>query len=179
MKYRTRIFYTEADKALMWDRWQKGDSLHAIARLFDRSHGSIAGILSRTGGIRPPKRTRSKRALSLAEREKISRGVVTGRSLRSIAASLGRVPSTVSREVNRNGDRGHYRASKADQVACDRASRPKTCKLVENRALARIVAKKLRGLFMGVFQHNRSKAAIDNCTWWTSASAHKAAIQRP
>ena len=105
MKYRTRIFYTEADKALMWDRWQKGDSLHAIARLFDRSHGSIAGILSRTGGIRPPKRTRSKRALSLAEREKISRGVVTGRSLRSIAASLGRVPSTVSREVNRNGDR--------------------------------------------------------------------------
>ena len=147
MKYRTRIFYTEADKALMWDRWQKGDSLHAIARLFDRSHGSIAGILSRTGGIRPPKRTRSKRALSLAEREEISRGVVTGRSLRSIAASLGRVPSTVSREVNRNGDRGHYRASKADQVACDRARRPKTCKLVENRALARIVAKKLRGLW--------------------------------
>ena len=147
MKYRTRIFYTEADKALMWDRWQKGDSLHAIARLFDRSHGSIAGILSRTGGIRPPKRTRSKRALSLAEREKISRGVVTGRSLRSIAASLGRVPSTVSREVNRNGGRGHYRASKADQVACDRAIRPKTCKLVENRALARIVAKKLRGLW--------------------------------
>ncbi len=147
MKYRTRIFYTEADKALMWDRWQKGDSLHAIARLFDRSHGSIAGILSRTGGIRPPKRTRSKRALSLAEREEISRGVVTGRSLRSIAASLGRVPSTVSREVNRNGGRGCYRANQADQAAWDRARRPKTCKLVENRALARIVAKKLRGLW--------------------------------
>ena len=147
MKYRTRIFYTEADKALMWDRWQKGDSLHAIARLFDRSHGSIAGILSRTGGIRPPKRTRSKRALSLAEREEISRGVVTGRSLRSIAASLGRVPSTVSREVNRNGGRGCYRANQADQAAWDRALRTKTCKLVENRALARIVAKKLRGLW--------------------------------
>ncbi len=147
MKYRTRIFYTEADKALMWDRWQKGDSLHAIARLFDRSHGSIAGILSRTGGIRPPKRTRSRRALSLAEREEISRGVVTGRSLRSIAASLGRVPSTVSREINRNGGRGCYRANQADQAAWDRARRPKTCKLVENRALARIVAKKLRGLW--------------------------------
>ncbi len=147
MKYRTRIFYTEADKALMWDRWQKGDSLHAIARLFDRSHGSIAGILSRTGGIRPPKRTRSWRALSLAEREEISRGVVTGRSLRSIAASLGRVPSTVSREINRNGGRGCYRANQADQAAWDRARRPKTCKLVENRALARIVAKKLRGLW--------------------------------
>ncbi len=147
MKYRTRIFYTETDKALMWDRWQKGDSLHAIARLFDRSHGSIAGILSRTGGIRPAKRTRSRRALSLAEREEISRGVVTGRSLRSIAASLGRAPSTVSREINRNGGRRGYRANKADQAAWDRARRPKTCKLVENRALARIVAKKLRGLW--------------------------------
>ena len=143
MKYRTRIFYTETDKALMWDRWQKGDSLHAIARLFDRSHGSIAGILSRTGGIPPPKRTRSRRALSLAEREEISRGVVAAHSLRSIAASLGRAPSTVSREVNRNGGRGCYRASRADQVAWDRAHRPKRCKLVENRALARIVAKKL------------------------------------
>ncbi len=147
MKYRTRIFYTEADKVLMWDRWQKGDSLHAIARLFDRSHGSIAGILSRTGGIRPPKRTRSWRALSLAEREEISRGVVADRSRRSIAASLSRAPSTVSREINRNGGRRHYRASKADQAAWDRARRPKTCKLVENRALARIVAKKLKGLW--------------------------------
>ncbi len=147
MKYRTRIFYTETDKALMWNRWQKGDSLHAIARLFDRSHGSIAGILSRTGGIRPPKRTRSRRALSLAKREEISRGVVTGRSLRSIAASLGRAPSTVSREINRNGGRRGYRANQADQAAWDRAHRPKTCKLVENRALARIVAKKLRGLW--------------------------------
>ena len=147
MKYRPRIYYTETDKALMWDRWQKGDSLHAIARLFDRSHGSIAGILSRTGGIRPPKRTRSKRALSLAEREEISRGMVAGQSLRCIALSLNRAPSTVSREIHRNGGRRHYRASKADQVAWDRARRPKTCKLVENRALARIVAKKLRGLW--------------------------------
>ena len=92
MKYRPRIYYTETDKALMWDRWQKGDSLHSIARLFDRSHGAIAGILSRTGGIRPPQRQRSRRALTLAEREEISRGVVAGQSLRSIAASLGRAP---------------------------------------------------------------------------------------
>ncbi len=144
MKYRTRIFYTEADKALMWDRWQKGDSLHAIARLFDRGHGSIAGVLSRTGGIRPPKKTRSKRALSLAEREEISRGVVTGRSLRSIAASLGRAASTVSREINRNGGRRGYRANQADQATWDRAHRPKTCKLAQNRALAGIVANKLQ-----------------------------------
>ncbi len=144
MKYRTRIFYTETDKALMWDRWQKGDSLHAIARLFDRGHGSIARILSRTGGIRPAKRTRSGRALSLAEREEISRGVVAGRSLRSIAASLGRAPSTVSREINRNGGRRSYRANQADQATWDRAHRPKTCKLAHNRALAGIVAKRLQ-----------------------------------
>ena len=59
MKYRTRIQYTEADKALMWERWRRGESLNAIARLFDRNHSAIGGILSRTGGIRPPPRHRS------------------------------------------------------------------------------------------------------------------------
>ena len=126
MKQRPRIYYTETDKSLMWDRWQKGDSLHAIARLFDRSHGSIAGILSRTGGIRPAERRRSRLALTLSEREEISRGVVAGRSVRAIALSLGRAPSTVSREVNRNGGRRRYRANAADQAAWDRAHRPKT-----------------------------------------------------
>ena len=144
MKYPTRIYYTEADKSLMWDRWEKGESLNSIARHFGRSHSSIQGILSRTGGIRPPQRQRSRRALTLAEREEISRGVVSGQSLRSIAASLGRAPSTVSREISRNGGRGHYRANKAEQAAWDRAHRPKTCKLVQQRALARIVAKKLQ-----------------------------------
>jgi IS30 family transposase len=147
MKYRTRIYYSEEQKSLMWDRWQQGDSLHAIARLFDRSHGSIAGILSRTGGIRPPERKRSQLALSMAEREEISRGIVAGHSSRAIASALGRAPSTVSREIKRNGGRRHYRASEADQASWDRAHRPKTCKLVENRALASIVARKLRGLW--------------------------------
>jgi IS30 family transposase len=144
MKYPTRIYYTEADKSLMWDRWQKGESLNSIARHFGRSHSSIQGILSRTGGIRPPRRQRSRRALTLAEREEISRGVVAGQSLRSIAALLGRAPSTVSREINRNGGRRQYRANKAEQAAWDRAHRPQTCKLVRNRALARIVASKLQ-----------------------------------
>ena len=103
MPRKPRIHYTETDKALMWDRWRKGESLESIAQLFDRTHGSVARILRRTGGIRPPKRTRSRRTLSLAEREEISRGVVAGRSLRSIAISLCRSPSTVSREINRNG----------------------------------------------------------------------------
>jgi IS30 family transposase len=144
MKYRPRIYYTEEQKALMWDRWQKGESLHSIARLFDRNHGSVAGILSRTGGIRPAPRWRSRLALTLAEREEISRGVVAGCSIRSIAATLGRAPSTVSREIHRNGGRGRYRASEADQAAWDRARRPKVCKLVHNRALACIVGKKLQ-----------------------------------
>jgi len=147
MKQRPRIYYTETQKALMWDRWQKGDSLQVIAGLFDRSHSSIAGILSRTGGIRPPQRRRSRLALTLAEREEISRGVVAGRSMRSIAARLGRSPSTISREIRRNGGCGQYRANYADQAAWDRAHRPKLCKLVINRALARIVAKKLKQLW--------------------------------
>jgi len=97
MGYPTRIYYTEADKSLMWDRWQKGESLNSIGRHFGRSHSSIQNILARTGGIRPPKRRRSRQALTIAEREEISRGVVAGQSLRLIAASLGRAPSTVSR----------------------------------------------------------------------------------
>ena len=147
MKYRSRIYYSAEQKNLMWDRWQAGDSLHEIARLFDRGHSSVQGVLSETGGIRPRPRSRSRLSLTLAEREEISRGMVVDQSLRSIAASLGRAPSTVSREISRNGGRRHYRASKADQAAWDRARRAKTCKLVENRALAGIVAQKLKGLW--------------------------------
>ncbi|MDH3512163.1 MAG: IS30 family transposase [Gammaproteobacteria bacterium] len=147
MKQRPRIYYSVEQKNLMWDRWQKGDSTYAIARLFDRGHSSVQGILAETGGIRPPPRRRSRLSLTLAEREEISRGMVAGQSLRSIAASLDRAPSTVSREINRNGGRRRYRASKADQAAWDRARRPKTCKLVDNGALACIVARKLRGLW--------------------------------
>lgn len=110
MKRRKRISYTETDKALMWDRWQKGESLRTIAHLFNRHHSSIAGILSRTGGIRPPNRSRSVLVLTLPEREEISRGIVAGDSVRLIAASLSRSPSTVSREIKRNGGRRRYRA---------------------------------------------------------------------
>src|SRR5210317_1267397 len=144
MAYRKRVYYTNTQKAEMWDRWQKGESMKSIARLFDRGHSSIQGILSTTGGIRPRERRRSCHVLTLAEREEISRGIVAGHSLRSIAKSLGRAPSTISREINRNGGRRRYRASEADQAAWGRALRPKHCKLVVNRALARIVAKKLK-----------------------------------
>ncbi len=144
MKQRPRIYYTQSQIAQMWDRWQEGISLNEIGRMFDRGHSSVQRILAESGGIRPPQRRRSRRALSLAEREEISRGIVAGRSLRSIASSLGRAPSTVSRELRRNGGLRRYRANQADQAAWDRAKRPKSCKLVENRALARVVASKLR-----------------------------------
>jgi IS30 family transposase len=144
MRYRTRIQYTETDKALMWERWRRGESLNAIARLFDRNHSAIGGILSRTGGIRPLPRRRSHLALALAEREEISRGVTAGLSARTIAGTLARAPCTVSREIRRNGGRGAYRASEADAAAWRRATRPKRCRLAQNPALARIVADKLR-----------------------------------
>ena len=144
MKQRPRIHYTESQKALMWERWQKGESLQQIAQLFDRNHSSIQPILAATGGIRPAPRCRSRLALTLAEREEVSRAVVAGHSIRSIAAQLGRAPSTISREIKRNGGQEGYRASQADQSAWDRGRRPKTGKLAQNRALARIVAGKLQ-----------------------------------
>ena len=144
MKQRPRIYYSDSQKALMWERWKEGATLHRIARMFDRMHSSVHRILAETGGIRPPERRRSSRALSLAEREEVSRAVVAGESIRAIAARLARAPSTVSREIKRNGGRADYRATLADQATWDRARRPKRCKLAENRVLARIVIGKLR-----------------------------------
>ena len=144
MRRRTRIHYKESQKSQMWDRWQRGESLHQIARLFDRHHSAVRGILAASGGIRPPLRKRSPRALTLAEREDISRALVAGHSIRSIATSLQRAPSTVSREIGRNGGSENYRASQADEAAWARARRPKLCKLVMHRALARWVAEKLQ-----------------------------------
>jgi IS30 family transposase len=101
-------------------------------------------MLAPTGGIRPPPRRRSRLALALAEREEISRGIACKLSLRAIATRPGRAPSTVSREVDRNGGLQHYRASQADAAARDRAYRPKPCKLVSEPVLSRLVASKLR-----------------------------------
>jgi IS30 family transposase len=144
MVYRTRINYSAKQKADIWDRWQKGESLKSIGRSFDRSSSSIFGLLAPTGGIRPPVRKRSSLALTIAEREEISRGIAKQQSVRAIANQLGRSPSTISREINRNGGYDSYRATQADQAAWDRAHRPKQCKLAGNPALSRTVAVKLR-----------------------------------
>ncbi len=101
MAYRRRIFFTDKQKSEIWDRWQRGESMSSIGRLFDRSSSSIYPLLERTGGIRPPKRTRSRLALTLVDREEISRGLIAKQSLRSIARSLKRSASTISREVTR------------------------------------------------------------------------------
>jgi len=144
MVYRTGIYYSAAQKTEMWDRWQRGESLKSIGRVFDRSSSSIFGILSPTGGIRPPPRKRSRLALTLPEREEISRGIASDLSLRTIADQLGRPPSTISRELKRNGGIEQYRASLADEAAWDRSHRPKPCKLVGNARLRHNVATKLK-----------------------------------
>ncbi|HDR9512296.1 TPA: IS30 family transposase, partial [Burkholderia cepacia] len=144
MKQRRRIYYTDGQKALMWERWRKGESLQQIAQLFDRNHSSVQRILAETGGIQPKKRHRSSLALTFAEREEISRSVVAGDSIRAIANRLGRAPSTISRELKRNGGVQGYRANNADELAWEHARRPQVCKLVRNRELAQVVASKLR-----------------------------------
>ena len=144
MIYRTRINYSAEQKAEIWDRWQRGESLNSIGRAFDRPSSSIFGQLAPTGGIRPPTRRRSRLALTLSEREEISRGIVAAQTLREIAATLNRSPSTISREVKRNGGYDKYRATKSDQAAWDRGYRPKQCKLACHPMLKYIVATKLR-----------------------------------
>jgi len=143
MKQRRRIYYNAQQRALIWDRYQQGDSLHDIAKLFDRFHSSIQGLIARTGGIRPPDKTRSELCLTPQEREEISRGLSSQLPIRQIAKQLNRAPSTISREVNRNGGRKLYRANKADTAAWERAKRPKPCKLLLNKSLAELVAMKL------------------------------------
>src|SRR5688572_28406270 len=124
-----RRFFTAAESAEIWDRWQRGEGLKLIGLMIGKTSSSIYAHLRLQGWIRAPVRRRSGRARSLAEREEISRGVAAGFSLRSIASGLGRAASTVSRELRRNGGRRGYRAATADKRAWDRALRPRPCKL--------------------------------------------------
>ena len=143
MGYRGRLYFTEKQKAEIWDRWQRGESMSSIGRMFDRNSSSIYPLLSRTGGIRPPERRRSRLALRLSEREEISRGLRAQLSLRTIARQLRRAPSTISREVRHNGGRTGYRAARSDRAAWDRTRRPKLCKFACRPALCRTVSVKL------------------------------------
>jgi IS30 family transposase len=148
MSYRRRIYFTSEQKSEIWDRWQRGESMSSIGRGFDRESSSIYPLLSRTGGIRPPIRKRSRLALSLAEREIISRGIVACSSIRSIARELSRPASTIYREINRNGGYDAYRAADAESRAWDRALRPKVCKLATNKFLQDVISNKLTRLWL-------------------------------
>ena len=143
MSRRKRSKLTAAQKAEIWKRWKAGQSLHEIGRGFDKPHTTVHQFLLLSGGIRPAARRRSRLALTLAEREDISRGIASGASTREIARRMNRAASTVSREVIRHGGRPAYRAHDADCQAWMLALRPKPCLLVLNRKLRDIVASKL------------------------------------
>jgi IS30 family transposase len=132
-----------AQRADMWNRWKAGQSLNAIGRALGKDKQVIHFLLARHGGIAPPVRRRSRRVLTLAEREDISRGIASGCSMRVIAQGLSRACSTVSREVARHGGRAQYRASEADRRAWGSALRPKACRLATHSKLQEIVASKL------------------------------------
>ena len=137
-------FGLSADQKLdVWRRWKAGQTLHEIGRAFAKEHSSIRCLVSRHGGIAPAVRRRSLLALTLREREEISRGLASGSSIREIAKCLDRTVSTVSREVERHGGRPVYRASQADRQAWESALRPKRCLLSSNVKLRNIVASKL------------------------------------
>ena len=129
-------------RADMWKRWKAGQSLHEIGRALGKEHNVIYILLARHGGITPVVRRRSRKALTLVEREDISRGIASGCSLRVIAQRRNRAFSTVSREVARHGGRAQYRASEADQQAWESALRPKPCLLATYCKLQGIVASK-------------------------------------
>lgn len=136
--------YSAPVRAQVYELWRQGESMRSIARVLQIEHHGVAHHLRKTGGMAPAIRHRSARVLSVAEREEISRGVIAGDSLRVIAARLGRSPSTVSREVARNGGRERYRAVAADSRAWETARRPKSCKLARHGWLRRQVARRLR-----------------------------------
>jgi IS30 family transposase len=138
-----RTELSAAQRTNLWARWKAGQSLHEIGRAFGQGHSSVHLLLSHHGGIVPAARRRSLLALTLAEREDISRGIASGSSIRGIAKRLERAASTVSREVVRHGGRPVYRANEADSQAWESALRPKPCLLAMNGKLQKIVASKL------------------------------------
>ena len=140
---KTRREYSAVERRELWARWVRGESVSDIARVLERSPGTIHCTLKERGGVAPPERCRRRAALAVAEREEISRGVAAGVSLRQIAAGLGRAPSTVSRELGRNGGRDRYRAEPAERRALDAARRPQRCKLSLDAVLRDLVSSKL------------------------------------
>ena len=135
--------YSTVERRELWERWRRGESVSEIGRALGRERSTVGRVIRRRGGVVPPPRRRSRLALTVAEREEISRAVAAGESLRRVAGRLGRAPSTVSREIARHGGRDRYRAGEADRRAWANGRRPQACKLAGNRLLAGLVAAKL------------------------------------
>src|SRR3954471_16884602 len=134
---------SEAEKDEIWRLVGRGLSLAGVGRRLGRGKATVRDFVSATGGVRPAIRCRRRGELSLSEREEISRGLAAGLAVRAIARQLGRAPSTVSREVGRNGGPKHYRAERAERAAWERACRPKASKLAANRRLREVVESQL------------------------------------
>jgi len=143
MAHRDQRGLSDTDQNDVWGRWRNGESLSDIGRAVGKHPGSVFGILRSHGGFTPPVRKRSARALTLYEREEISRGLSAECSIRQMARDLNRSASTISREIARSGGSAHYRANPADKQAWDRARRPKLCRLAQCGELRQIVANKL------------------------------------
>lgn len=135
---------SDNEKSELWRRWKSGESLSDISRALKKNPGSVHGVLQLRGGIAPRPGKRASRALTRAQREEVSRGIAAGRTFRAIAADIGRAPSTVGREVSRNGGRVRYRAERAEERAVETARRPKECILAALPKLRQVVARRLQ-----------------------------------
>lgn len=135
---------TEQDRDEIWDLVMAGGTHGRVGKKVGRPASVVRSVIVATGGVRPVARRRSTRQLTIFEREDIAAGVAGGLSVRAIAAGLGRAPSTISRELTRNGGRDSYRPSVADRAAWSRAARPKTCKLAAHPVLREHVVEGLQ-----------------------------------
>ena len=135
--------FTVEELTSLWQRWKRGQNLVQIGRALDRQPATILQVIRRRGGCAPKPQCRSARALQLAEREEISRCLAAGHSIRAIARTLGRAPSTISREIARNGGERAYRATLADRHAWERARRPQQPLLARHPRLRQWVANQL------------------------------------
>jgi len=143
MKDLSKRGLNDIEKIKAWRLWRSGKTLSEIGLTVDRHAGSIFGVLKLNGGISPVQRKRRASFLTLQQRESISRGLASESSIRDIAKTILKSPSTVSREINRNGGAVKYRAIAADKSALKRALRPKECKLRKARPISKLVEAKL------------------------------------
>jgi len=123
----------------LWRRWKAGEPVRSISLALERPYHLLYHLIRIRGGVAPEMPRRSRRALSLADREEISRGLSAQLSIRQIATRIGKAASSVSREIRRNGGAREYRATGAEGAAWRRARRPKLCLLARQPHLRRQV----------------------------------------